>query len=92
MGGDVQNMRGTYEVRSVCEVGAFGACSVAGATGTYFIRYGMSLLQAVRALARRPATYCNAMSMYRGLEWPGWMRSKGALLPPRFRLKRVWLT
>ncbi len=31
----------TYEERSVCEVDAFGACSVAGATGTYFIRYGM---------------------------------------------------
>ena len=41
LGGDVHNVRGTYEEHSVCEVGAYGACSVAGATGTYFIRYGM---------------------------------------------------
>jgi predicted dehydrogenase len=41
MGGDVQSVRGTYEEHSVCEVGAYGACSIAGTTGTYFIRYGM---------------------------------------------------
>ena len=41
MGGDVQHVRGTYDERSVCEVGAYGACSVADATGTYFIRYGV---------------------------------------------------
>ena len=39
--GDVCHVRGTYEEQSVCEVGACGACSVAGATGTYLIRYGL---------------------------------------------------
>lgn len=41
LGGDVHSVRGTYEEHSACEVGACGACSVAGATGTYLIRYGM---------------------------------------------------
>jgi predicted dehydrogenase len=41
LGGDVRDVRGTFEEHSVCEVGAFGACSVAAATGTYLIRYGM---------------------------------------------------
>jgi predicted dehydrogenase len=66
MGGDVQNIRGTYEERSVCEVGAFGACSVAGATGTYFIRYGMfpspvcrlDVYVPLRAAPRRIVTPC----------------------------------
>jgi predicted dehydrogenase len=34
MGGDVENVRGLYEEHNACEVGAYGACSVAGATGT----------------------------------------------------------
>jgi predicted dehydrogenase len=40
IGGNVHSVRGTYEERSVCEVGAYGSCGVAGSTGTYLIRYG----------------------------------------------------
>lgn len=39
-GGEVKDVRGNYEEKSVVEVGALGSCRVGDTLGTYIIRYG----------------------------------------------------